>query len=133
LLFGILLTVVALVLQTNPAVVQEPNWDSPTTRALAQRACFDCHSNQTVYPWYDKLPVASWITSFDVLRGRRELNFSEWRPLRRPDELTEKIQEGEMPPAMYVLIHPEAKLTPDETQALIDGLRRTVGTTGRED
>ena len=61
-------------------VVQEPAWDSPQTLKLAQRACFDCHSNETVWPWYSYLfPMATLIQN-DVERGRAVLNFSEWQP-----------------------------------------------------
>ena len=83
LVFTILLTVGALLYEHNPAVVQEPAWYSTQTRQLAQRACFDCHSNQTQWLWYDKLPVGSWIAVLDTFRGRRHLNFSEWGSTRR--------------------------------------------------
>ena len=133
--FVILLTVVAIALETNPPVTQEPNWDSPQTRALAQRACFDCHSNQTTWPWYSKMPVGSWISVFDTLRGRRELNFSQWstqsqanpgRASRRAREIGEVIQEGSMPPALYTMMHPNAILNEQEKQQLIDGLTKTL-------
>jgi|KBSSwiStaDraftv2_1062776.scaffolds.fasta_scaffold2015676_1 Haem-binding domain len=63
--------------QTNPPVVAEPAWDSPQTRALAQRACFDCHSNETQWPLYSRIAPVSWLITSDVIRGRR-LNFSTW-------------------------------------------------------
>jgi hypothetical protein len=63
---------------TNPPVVAEPAWDSPQTRALAVRACFDCHSNETVWPWYSNVAPASWLVQRDVDDGRRRLNWSEW-------------------------------------------------------
>jgi hypothetical protein len=122
-LFIVLLTVIALLLETNPPVVNEPTWPDQNTQALAKRACFDCHSNETTYPWYDKLPVSSWITVFDVQRGRRELNFSNWRPGRRTREMGRVVQDGSMPPAAYLLLHPEAKLTDQEKQQLIQGLQ----------
>ena len=64
--------------RTNPPVLSEPNWDSPETRALAKVACFDCHSNETVWPWFTKIAPASWLVYRDVTSGRRRLNFSEW-------------------------------------------------------
>jgi hypothetical protein len=64
--------------QINPPVVQEPNWDSLQTRALAERACFDCHSNQTQWPWYSKVAPVSWLVTEHVIEGRAKLNFSEW-------------------------------------------------------
>jgi hypothetical protein len=122
-LLAVLFTVAAILLQTNPPIVKEPTWDSPSTRALAKRACFDCHSNETTYPWYDKLPVSSWITVFDVVRGRRELNFSEWRSGRRTERLAREVENGSMPPPAYILLHPEAKLNEQEKQQLIQGLQ----------
>ncbi|HZY42825.1 MAG TPA: heme-binding domain-containing protein [Anaerolineae bacterium] len=74
----IVIQIPPLFFQTNPPVVAEPNWDNPQTRALAQRACFDCHSNETVWPWYSRIAPPSWLITFDVFRGRRNLNFSEW-------------------------------------------------------
>jgi hypothetical protein len=85
---------------TNPAVVSEPNWDSPATRELAQRACFDCHSNETVWPWYSNIAPVSWLIYIDVVEGRQKMNFSEWTQGGSKDvnEFMEVIQECEMPP-----------------------------------
>ena len=63
---------------TNPRVTQEPVWDRPQTRMLAVRACFDCHSNETVWPWYSNIAPMSWLIQRDVDEGRRKLNYSEW-------------------------------------------------------
>lgn len=63
---------------TNPPVVSEPTWDSPETRALAVRACYDCHSNETVWPWYTNVAPVSWLIQREVAEGREELNFSTW-------------------------------------------------------
>jgi hypothetical protein len=64
---------------SNPPVTGEPAWDSPQTRALAVRACFDCHSNETEKPWYSNIaPPISWATSDHVESGRGKLNFSEF-------------------------------------------------------
>src|SRR5215831_3235209 len=68
---------------TNPPVTQEPAWDSPGTRELAKRACFDCHSNETVWPWYSRVAPVSWLTQRDVNGGRRHVNFSEWNKPQR--------------------------------------------------
>jgi hypothetical protein len=62
---------------TNPAVIMEPTWDSPQTRQLAVRACYDCHSNETAWPWYTNVAPVSWLTQHDVDDGRHKLNFSE--------------------------------------------------------
>jgi hypothetical protein len=113
---------------SNRPVVKEPAWDSPRTRALAKRACFDCHSNETVWPWYSNIAPVSWLTQNDVNGGRDHLNFSEWnRPQSRARHAVEEIENGNMPIWFYVSIHPPAKLTPEEKAALIEGLRRTPG------
>lgn len=109
---------------TNPPVVAEPKWDSPRTRALAQRACFDCHSNQTVWPWYSNIAPVSWLVYGDVMEGRRRLNFSDWN---RPggqyaDEFSSVYYEHSMPPSNYLLLHPDARLTEAERKQLFDGL-----------
>lgn len=111
---------------TNPPVSAEPTWDSPQTRELAERSCFDCHSNLTAWPWYTNVAPVSWLVQRDVDEGRSTLNFSEWdRPQHGADEVSEVLAEGAMPPWDYTLIHPSARLTAEERQHLIDGLRAT--------
>jgi hypothetical protein len=61
---------------TNRPVTGEPKWDSPATRADAVTACFDCHSNQTVWPWYSNIAPMSWLIQHDVDEGRAALNWS---------------------------------------------------------
>jgi len=116
--------------RTNPPVTSEPNWDSPETRALAERACFDCHSNETKWPWYSYVAPVSWLVAHYVEEGRQVLNFSEWDQVRgegrEPGEMSEVIASGWMPPASYVNRHPEARLTDAERQQLIDGLNASL-------
>ena len=129
-LFGLIQLVP--VQRTNPPVVAEPPWDSPETRALAVRACFDCHSNETVWPWYAYVAPVSWLVVHDTDEGRQHLNFSEWSAASTggrenpADEAGEKIAEGEMPPGNYLPLHPAAQLTDAEMQALIDGLAASL-------
>jgi hypothetical protein len=114
----------------NPAVVAEPKWDSPETRALAVRACFGCHSNETKKPWYSYVAPMAWLVNNHVQGGRDELNFSEWDPrqARLADKIDRVIRNGEMPPSSYTWfgLHSESKLTPAETDALIAGLNATL-------
>ena len=73
----------------NPPQTKEPSWNSPDTRALFRRACFDCHSNQTVWPWYSHVAPVSWLLQRDVNGGRSHLNFTEWdRPQRHAKDAT---------------------------------------------
>ena len=117
---------------TNPSVQAEPKWDSSQTRALAKRACFDCHSNETVWPWYSNVAPVSWVLQRNVNEGRSKLNFSEWnRPQNEAREAAEAVQKGEMPEKMYLPLHPEANLSAQEKQALINGLNATLGSGGR--
>jgi len=113
----------------NPPIRQEPAWDSPLSRGLALRACYDCHSNQTIWPWYAQFAPVSWLIQRDVDTGRQRLNFSEWdQPQRgaRPQSVDRRIQRGSMPPWYYVLMHSQAKLSDGEKQALMQGLDATV-------
>jgi hypothetical protein len=116
---------------TNPPVTGEPEWDSPATRELATRACFDCHSNETAWPWYTNVAPMSWITQRHVDEGRDEVNYSEYDRRRgEAEESAETVREGSMPPFDYVLAHPDARLTDAEKQALVDGLAATFGDEG---
>ncbi len=113
---------------SNPPVRVEPKWDAPQTRELAKRACFDCHSNETVWPWYSNVAPMSWLVQRDVEKARQQLNFSEWdRPENEAGEAAEQIKKGEMPLWFYVPLHPSAKLSAGEKQALIRGLQATTG------
>jgi hypothetical protein len=108
---------------TNPPVLQEPNWDAQT-RAIAQRACFDCHSNETVWTWYSNIAPVSWLVQRDVDQGRDELNFSEWETGEdEAEDIAEVILEGEMPLPIYLIMHPEARLSEAEKAQLIRGLQ----------
>lgn len=119
---------------SNPPVRSEPAWDSPTTRELAVRACFDCHSNQTNYPWYSNVAPLSWALQRHVQSGRDALNFSEWdHPQREPEEAAETVREGSMPPKFYTDAHPRARFTDAERQALIAGLEATLGGGDQDD
>jgi cytochrome c551/c552 len=127
------LVVIFVVLQlipvsmTNPPVVSEPNWDSSQTLALAKEACFDCHSNETVWPWYSKIAPGKFLIGRDVSGGRRAINFSDWANRRqRVGEIQEAINGGSMPPWFYVILHPKARLSASDKQALIDGLNTTI-------
>jgi mono/diheme cytochrome c family protein len=138
---GIALVVLAILIQfipyghnhTNPAVVKAAAWDSQQTKALAQRACFDCHSNETNWRWYTNIAPFSWLIQHDVDEGRSRLNWSECgvaRPRRGGEggfegegggDAAEIVLRGEMPPPQYTIMHPEARLTTAEREALAQG------------
>jgi hypothetical protein len=111
---------------TNPPPVSEPAWDSPRTREIAERACFDCHSNETVWPWYSRIVPFGNLLEKDVHEGRAVLNFSEWEQTcctqEQIDQMAEVVNTGEMPLPYYIILHPEADLTSIERGDLVNGL-----------
>src|SRR6476469_7113722 len=135
-IFGLLVAIQlfpAWLWQTNPAPQSQPKWDSSQTQALVQRACFDCHSNQTTWPWYSYVAPASWLITRDVIEGRKALNFDDWQAtLSRSDrtppdrQVQREGSRGDMPPNYFLWLHPDAKLTATEQQQLIDGLAKTI-------
>jgi hypothetical protein len=92
---------------------------------MLERACFDCHSNRTVWPWYSHVAPASWLVAADVKEGRRHLNFSEWegysvrkRKAKLEDIITE-VDKATMPPGQYVLLHGRARLSAEERERIV--------------
>ena len=113
---------------SNPAITKEPAWDSPQTRELFRRACFDCHSNETGWRWYSYVAPASWLVARDVNDGRRHLNFSQWDlPQKHAEHVVEEVKSGDMPLWFYVPLHPSAKLSDAEKRALMEGAEKSLG------
>ena len=95
------------------------------------RACGDCHSNETKWPWYSNLAPFSWLVQRDVDEGRAKFNISTWgRGENEGEDAAESLQRGSMPPSTYLLTHPAARLSPDEKQGFLNGLRATFGAEG---
>jgi hypothetical protein len=112
----------------NPKVTEEPVWDAPRTRELAARACFDCHSHETKWPWYSNVAPVSWFVTHHVEDGRRHLDFSTWdQPHKKADECAEAVTKGWMPLDSYLWAHPEARLTDGEKADLAAGFTRMFG------
>ncbi len=113
--------------ETNPPITSQIKWDSATTEALVRSACYDCHSNETVWPWYAHIAPVSWLVAHDTNEGRQRLNFSTQSANRiEAGELIENIQSGKMPPATYPLMHPAANLSADQKAALIAGIQASL-------
>jgi hypothetical protein len=109
----------------NPPVTQTIAWDSPVTEQLARAACFDCHSNETKWPWYAYVaPSAFWVGR-NVALARDAVNFSTY-PNLEGSEMARRIRAGEMPPSEYLLLHPEARLSDEQKAALIAGFEATL-------
>jgi len=91
---------------------------------ILRTSCYDCHSNQTSYPWYSKVAPASWLLAKDVREGRDELNFSEWgsynkrKQIGKLRKIKEEVTSGEMPNKNYLIIHRRAKLSPEQKDDL---------------
>lgn len=115
--------------RTNPSSNPSENIQAvlpvqPEVASIFARACNDCHSNNTVWPWYSNVAPVSWLLVADVKEGRNKLNFSTWAAYDREKqqkhlgEICEQVKEGEMPGAVYTLMHPNARLS--------DAARRTI-------
>lgn len=111
--------------RTNPPVTGEI--DAPAdVKAVLRRACYDCHSNETVWPWYSQVAPPSWLLHRDVVVGRKHLNFSEWASLpadkqaKKLREIKKEVASGDMPMPIYLPLHPSAKLTPADAKLVTD-------------
>jgi hypothetical protein len=105
---------------SNPPATNAFQWTDPQAEAIARESCYDCHSNETEWWWATNIAPFSWLVQRDVDQGRENLNFSEWDNLPAT-AIHEVVNEGEMPPFQYTLIHPGAKLTDAEKQTLVQG------------
>jgi hypothetical protein len=126
---GMLLVAILIGIQFVPVECTNPPVASdvvapPDVHAVLRRACYDCHSNETHWPWYSRVAPASWLVARDVRKGRAEMNFSTWDqiPERRRAKLMHEVGEetakGEMPPWFYLPAHPKARLTPQDVAVL---------------
>ena len=115
-----------------PAVIEVNDKDIITNNSLPddisiliRETCYDCHSNETVYPWYSYVAPVSFLVSQDIRMGREHLNFSEWESLSKLDkaealdDLVEEVEEGEMPLKKYVFLHPRARLSDEDRERFI--------------
>jgi hypothetical protein len=132
----IVLVVVFVAIQFVPVDRENPLGGKPfvappAVMAMTKRSCFDCHSNETVWPWYAYIAPVSWLVAHDVEEGRRKVNLSlfadmsDQKRAAKADEMAEEAEQGEMPPAQYLLMHSDAKLSAEDVKALrtwADGL-----------
>jgi hypothetical protein len=102
---------------------------APSVADVFNHACIDCHSERTRWPWYSNLAPASWLIEGDVLRARSRLNLSYWDSLDRAEQralltaIATVIENREMPPHRYLMLHPQAKLSPDDSVQVIEWTR----------
>jgi hypothetical protein len=110
--------------------VRETN-PSAQLKTLFETSCYDCHSNNTVYPWYNNIaPISYWIASH-VDEGKEHLNFSTWdtysmdKKTHLLDELEKEVQKAEMPLTEYTWIHADAKLSDREVRNIVTWVKQT--------
>jgi hypothetical protein len=113
---GMLALAALVVIQLVPVDTSNPPVTAdvpagPPVKAVLRRACYDCHSNETTWPWYSRVAPVSWLVARDVREGRAELNFSVWdryttqQQVKKLKESWEQVAEGEMPPWFYLPAH----------------------------
>lgn len=125
--------------KTNPEVTAEFS-ENQSLKAIFKRSCYDCHSNETNWPWYSDVAPISWLVVHDVKEGRKHLNFSTWNDLppkkkeHKKEEILEQIEKGEMPMTLYTFIHRNAKLLEAEKGMIKTWVVADTGkTTGEEE
>jgi hypothetical protein len=111
--------------RTNPPVDPLLELRAPANvQAILERSCYDCHSNETRWPWYSNIAPMSWALAHDVEEGREEMSFSHWNTYSRREaehlreELCEQVEDGEMPLKPYTLMHPRARLSDEDKRVL---------------
>jgi hypothetical protein len=120
--------------RANPAV--EGDLVAPTEiKSVLHRACYDCHSNETAWPWYSAIAPASWVIHHDVDEGRRRLNFSNWGDYtedpgtraQKLGEISKAVARGDMAPWYYRILHPGAGLSDDQREDLVRWVAHELG------
>jgi hypothetical protein len=116
--------------RTNPPVVPSRSLEAhvqvpQSVLPVLKRACGDCHSSETVWPWYSHVAPVSWLVIDDVNVGRSHINFQDWEAQENPKEASEhlalickQVQKKGMPPFTYRLMHKESRLSAEDINAL---------------
>ncbi len=134
--FLAILAAILILIQFVPASLPETTFNNPddllkTTEVptdvsnMLKASCYDCHSNETVYPWYSYVAPVSFLVSRDTREGRKKLNFSEWNKLSKVkkakflDEISDEVNEGEMPMKIYTVIHRGTSLSDKDKETLL--------------
>ncbi|MEO8484113.1 MAG: heme-binding domain-containing protein [Acidobacteriota bacterium] len=116
--------------RSNPPVTAEIP-ASAAVNSVIRRACYDCHSNETMWPWYSRVAPVSFLVARDVHEGRRHLNFSTWgqyEPAKQAKlvrEIWKQVSTGEMPMSIYLPLHPHARLSAQD-KAVFEAWAKTV-------
>ena len=116
--------------RSNPTGLEDPYvFSDRAIQKIVEKACFDCHSNETKWPWYSYIAPVSWSIEEHVRHGRKEVNFSIFekyslkRKIKKFDEIVDEIEEDEMPLSDYLILHSEAELSVTEREKLLTWAR----------
>jgi hypothetical protein len=132
---AIFLVIALVVMQLIPVERSNPSVRNqfaapPEVETILRRACYDCHSNETRWPWYARVAPISFLLWRDVKEGRKELNFSIWdryeqrRKARKLKEIVKEVEEGDMPPWYYIPVHADAMLSQGDREAIAKWAKR---------
>ncbi len=134
LVLALLLAAIQLIrpARTNPPVVPANTLaaqvDVPANvRAIFDRACLDCHSNRTHWPWYSELAPISWLLTQHVNEGRLKMNLDNWDDATSFKDICKEVRTAGMPLKNYLILHPGASLSPADVQAVCAWTERASG------
>ena len=114
------------VVKDNPDDLLKNNVVPAEIVSMLRASCYDCHSNETVYPWYSYVAPVSWLVKRDTRLGREHLNFSDWQTFEKADmasayyEIAEEVGDGEMPMKIYPIMHADARLSDEQRKAIVN-------------
>jgi hypothetical protein len=128
----LLLQLIQIEIPTPPKATLQDEIKAPKeVMALLKKSCYDCHSNNTKFPWYSDIAPISWQVHANIKNGRAWMNFSIWN--KYDEKKKQKFYKGivealniKMPPAEYLLIHKDARLTPKERKLLQDWAQKFI-------
>ncbi|MFC0264439.1 heme-binding domain-containing protein [Fontibacter flavus] len=109
----------------NPGDIMLTGMVNDEVAGLLKNSCYDCHSNESKYPWYSHIAPSSWLVTKDIREGREELNFSQWNSydlmeqLGKLDDIIEEVSSGNMPMGIYTLMHSSAKLSDAQRELIV--------------
>jgi hypothetical protein len=116
--------------RSNPPV--RSDLEDGATKPILHRACYNCHSNETMWPWYSSVAPVSWLLGSDVSEGRSHLNFSEWGTYdsgtrsHKLRNIAEEVQSGDMPPWYYSIVHRDSRLSPSEREQILTWVQESI-------
>ncbi|HNF49514.1 MAG TPA: heme-binding domain-containing protein [Chitinophagales bacterium] len=102
------------------AQVADYSYMPADVQTIVKKSCFDCHSNNTAYPWYNNIQPVAWWLNRHIVEGKEKLNFDDFQNSKKKDDIAESIEKGEMPLSSYTLIHRDAIMNDQQKQIVIN-------------